>query len=69
MGFPVPTYDWFRKDLLTDIRTIISGLKDIDLFEPDALDRLVNRHKDGIEDNSKMLMTLLVFAEWREQYL
>jgi len=69
MGFPVPTYEWFRKDLLTEIRKIISGLKDANLFEPDALDRLVNRHKDGIEDNSKMLMTLLVFAEWREQYL
>jgi len=27
------------------------------------------RHKAGIEDHSKVLMTLLVFTQWQQQYL
>ncbi len=69
MGFPLPTHDWFQREMVTQIQPIISRLKCTDLFNPRALDRLVSRHKDGVEDHSKFLMTLLVFSEWMEQYL
>lgn len=68
MGFPVPTNEWFQGELLSQIGDIISCLKKEPWFRANALDDLVASHKSGAEDHSKMLMTLLVFSEWRHQY-
>jgi asparagine synthase (glutamine-hydrolysing) len=68
MGFPVPTANWFRGDLLPGIENTIAGLRSEIWFCPKSLADLISRHKAGIEDHSKLLMTLLVIAEWRRQY-
>lgn len=68
MGFPVPTDEWFKGDLLNQIGDIVGNLKKESWFRPDALDNLIDRHRAGAEDHSRILMTLLVFAEWRRQY-
>ncbi len=69
MGFPVPTEDWFKGELLADIKEIVAELKKEPWFNSMALDDLMSRHEAGIEDHSKILMTLLVFEEWRRQYV
>ena len=68
MGFPVPTKKWFEGKLMTRVEDIICQLKKDCLLKPDSLDNLVICHKKSIEDHSKILMTLLVFSEWRRQY-
>ncbi len=68
MGFPVPTKEWFEGDLMAQVGDVISDFKREPWFRADALDNLVARHRAGAEDHSKMLMTLLVFSEWRRQY-
>jgi len=69
MGFPVPTENWFRGELMADIRHKMESFKETGWFNPNILDSLVNIHEKGIEDYSKILMTLLVLNEWREQYI
>lgn len=69
MGFPVPTKDWFKGGLHSKIQEVVSELEDGSWLNTANLDNIVLKHKVGVEDHSKILMTLLVFAEWRKQYL
>ena len=68
MGFPVPTDEWFKGELMDQVGEVVGKLKKEPWFRSATLDKLIDRHKAGAEDHSKMLMTLLVFAEWRRQY-
>lgn len=68
MGFPVPTMDWFKGNLIHQIANEISVLKKGYWFQEKTLDRLFTDHKTGREDHSKLLMTLMVFSEWQRQY-
>lgn len=68
MGFPVPTNEWFQGELMSQIEDVIADLKKEPWFSHKSLDNLLARHKAGAEDHSKILMTLLVFSQWRQQY-
>lgn len=68
MGFPVPTTEWFKGALAPFIEDVIEDLKKKTWFEPKELDRIVLNHKRGVEDHSKILMTLMVLSEWLRQY-
>ena len=68
-GFPVPTRDWLKGPLLEQASDLISTLKPLGYFRSGAIDKLLTRHQEGVEDNSKLIMALLVFVNWREQYL
>ena len=67
-GFPVPTQEWFRGELMGQVEDIFCRLKKEPWFHADSLDTMITRHKAGSEDHSKFLMTLLVFSEWQRQY-
>lgn len=69
MGFPVPTENWFKGNLMPDIKHIIEGLEETCWFNTKIINEIVTRHERGVEDHSKILMTLVVLQEWREQYL
>jgi len=69
MGFPVPTQGWFRRDLMPKIKAITGDLKNTSCFKKHILDELISRHVTDQEDHSKILMSLLVIAEWKRQYL
>ncbi len=69
MGFPVPTSEWFQGELMSQVGDMISGLKKEPWFRGNALEELINRHGEGKEDHSRLLMTLLVFVEWQKEYL
>ncbi|MCK5219624.1 hypothetical protein KAR10_08880 [bacterium] len=68
MGFPVPTKDWFQGSLGQVLEERIGSFKRDSYFNPRVLDSLLDRHKVGIEDHSKILMTLVVLGEWIRQY-
>lgn len=68
MGFPVPTKQWFQGELINQIEENILDLKKEMWFKPESLDKLLIRHRKGVEDHSKILMTLLVISEWKKQY-
>lgn len=67
-GFPVPTENWFQGELLGHLEDTLGGLKQEGWFQPKALDSLLDNHKKGVEDNSKLLMSLMVLSEWRRQF-
>ena len=69
MGFPVPTSEWFLEELESRISDVVSSLKKEPWFHANSLEKLVNSHGTGKEDHSKLLMNLLVFAEWKKEYL
>jgi asparagine synthase (glutamine-hydrolysing) len=67
-GFPVPTREWLQDDRMDYVEDVIFKLKQEPWFQAKTLDKLIARHRAGTEDHSKILMTLLVFAEWQRQY-
>ena len=66
MGFPVPTKKWFQGELLNNVAEVITNLKGSSLFTRKILDKIISAHNKR-EDNSKILMTLLVFSEWMHE--
>lgn len=68
MGFPVPTNDWFRGRLIDYIEDVINDLKKEGWFSVSSLVKLLERHRKGTEDNSRILMMLVVLREWQNQY-
>ncbi len=68
MGFPVPTAEWFKGRLIDQVCDVLGNLKQDSRFNPEALDKLIECQRTGAEDQSRLLMTLLVFEEWQRQY-
>ncbi len=68
MGFPVPTNDWFRGKLIGYVEDVANDLKKEGWFSGSSLVKLVERHRKGIEDHSRILMMLVVLREWQNQY-
>lgn len=69
MGFPVPTQSWFKGELVPAIKEIVGRLKGAFWLQPHSLDDLIKHHANGVEDHSKLLMSMLVISEWKKQYL
>lgn len=70
MGFPVPTKHWFGKDIFKGLKQILMDEKSTFLhFEKKGVEKLLNRHAEGKEDHSKLLMMLLVFNMWKTNFL
>ena len=70
-GFPTPIAKWLREDLhdraraiLLDERTLARGY-----VRPDYVRRCLDRHRDGVEDLSHRLFTLLVLELWHRKYV
>lgn len=71
MGFGVPLDHWFRGELkgllqevLLDSRTLNRGL-----FQPEAIQQLVDEHVQGKWDHSYRLWSLLVMELWQQTFL
>jgi asparagine synthase (glutamine-hydrolysing) len=70
-GFNIPVAKWFRGELrgllldtLSRDRIVRQGL-----FEPAAVERLVQQHFSGQRDNRKQLWTLLVLQLWYDRWM
>lgn len=51
------------KDYLTDTRIKKEGIFDIDVIE-----RIIQRHISGVQDNSTILLTLLCWKCWYDRF-
>lgn len=70
-GFNIPVAQWLAnelKELASDL--FAEGhLRQQGLFQPAAVQQLMQQHLEGKRDNRKQLWTLLVFQLWYERYL
>jgi asparagine synthase (glutamine-hydrolysing) len=66
MGFGVPLDHWLRTDLSPQLDALLheSALKNLGWFRWEALQRLVNEHRQRKFDHSARLWALLVLEQW-----
>src|SRR5438093_1262422 len=69
-GFGIPVAEWFRGPLKEQMLSALSRdrLAAHGLFEPRAVQQLVEDHLSGRWDNRKQLWTLFAFELWHEGY-
>ena len=69
MGFAVPLASWFRGPLADRVRASLQGgpLRSCGLFDGAAIDRLVDEHMAGTQDQSQAIWALLMFAGFLEK--
>lgn len=70
-GFEVPIDRWLRTDLAELTRDMLSRERVTrrGLFDPDAVDRLVQSHIEGGESRGREVYALLVLELWQEHVL
>jgi len=69
MGFPVPIKDWFSNDLAQAAQKIENHPALTKWINADFLQDVLQKHKSGVEDNGKLIMSLLVLTFWMDHYL
>lgn len=71
MGFGIPLSHWFRDELRPLLRdTLLSSTaRSRGLFDPHAVETLVDEHETGRFDHAHRLWALLVFEEWCRTFL
>ncbi len=69
LGFPVPTRIWLREDKYYNIvkEAFLSPAAE-KYFKTKELVRLLDRHKNGKEDNSRKIWTVYMFLVWYKRY-
>ncbi|MCD7807538.1 MAG: asparagine synthase C-terminal domain-containing protein, partial [Lachnospiraceae bacterium] len=69
LGFPVPTRVWLREDKYYNIvkEAFLSPAAE-QYFHTRELVRLLDRHKNGKEDNSRKIWTVYMFLVWYGEY-
>lgn len=69
LGFPVPIRDWIKED---DFYNEIKDTFDLEivdeLFDRDAIIRLLNDHKNGVRDNYRKVWAIYSFLKWYKVY-
>ncbi|HDP94420.1 MAG TPA: asparagine synthase (glutamine-hydrolyzing) [Candidatus Aminicenantes bacterium] len=70
-GFSIPIKNWLRTDLRDLMQDTLSEarIKDSGLFQPQAVQRMVNEHLSGKQNHSHRLWALIQFNLWRELWL
>jgi len=71
MGFAVPLDHWFRGPLSGRVRAELlgPGLLDTGLFDPGAIERIIDDHQARRWDHSQTLWSLLMFAGFQRRFL
>lgn len=69
MGFPVPIKDWFSNDLSQVLHKIGERPELKNWINVDFMQEILRNHTSGMEDNAKLIMSLLVLTFWMNQYL
>ncbi|HED36279.1 MAG TPA: asparagine synthase (glutamine-hydrolyzing) [Gammaproteobacteria bacterium] len=70
-GFPVPIASWFRSSLYEQTREVLlddSTLKR-NYFKPAYIENILTRHKNGSEDLSRRIFSLLNLELWHRKYI
>jgi asparagine synthase (glutamine-hydrolysing) len=63
--FTVPVGEWFRRDSHDWLRGVLAGSELLErLFDPAALEGLLQRHRDGTANHTRELRALAALALW-----
>src|SRR5215831_8131899 len=70
-GFSIPAAAWLRGDLEPFARETLSAdtIRRQGFFDPQAVERVIDRHVRGDEDLSRQLWGLLAFTLWHERHV
>ncbi len=69
LGFPVPIRIWLREDAYYNkVRDAFTSPAAAQYFNTDEIVRLLDRHKEGKEDNSRKIWTIYMFLVWYDDY-
>ncbi len=69
LGFPVPIRIWLKDEKYYNIvKKAFTGDAANKYFNTDEIVKLLDRHKDGKEDNSRKIWTIYMFLVWHKQF-
>ena len=70
-GFPVPIANWFRTSLYERTREILLDNTSLDrgYFKPTYIEKTLQNHRDGKEDLSRRIFSLLNLELWHRKYI
>ena len=70
-GFPVPIANWFRTSLYEQTREILLDKASLErgYFNPEYIENTLIRHKNGSEDLSRRIFTLLNLELWHQKFI
>jgi len=70
-GFPVPINAWFKGDFSDKAADILLNQRSVDrgYFDRNYVTRLIGMHKDGKENYSKLLFSLMVLEIWHKTFI
>ncbi len=69
LGYPVPVRKWLKNELYDWARDIIENSSADEFIDKKYALELLERHRDGSEDNYRKLWTILVFSRWYDLYV
>ena len=70
-GFPVPIAAWFRGELYEKICEILLDSKTLarGYFKPEYIESILKKHKNGSQDLSRRIFSLLNLELWHRKYI
>ena len=70
MGFGVPLAAWFRRELADHTRDVLLDrrARERGVFDPRAVQALLDEHRAGTRDRATQIWSLLVFEEWARRW-
>jgi len=70
-GFSIPLATWLRAPLRDFVHTYLSesALREVGLFNPKAVIRLLTEHDRGVSNHETQIWVLLVFMLWHDLYI
>ncbi|WP_342349206.1 asparagine synthase (glutamine-hydrolyzing) [uncultured Nitrospira sp.] len=70
-GFPVPVAKWFRENLYHQVRDVLLDSKSLtrNYFQESYIDNALKRHRQGKEDLSRRLFSLVALEMWHKKYI
>lgn len=69
LGFPVPVRDWIREDdFYEEIKSVFDMDISHELFNHEYLTRLLDNHKNKVQDNYRKIWTIYSFLKWYEVF-
>ena len=70
-GFSIPLNHWLRGPLRDLLRSHLaaSAIREMGLFNPMAIDRLLDEHDRGVQNHETQLWALLTFVLWHRSYI
>lgn len=69
LGFPIPIRVWLREDKYYNrVKKMFTSKSAEEFFHTDYLNRLLEEHKKGKQDNSRKIWTVYIFLIWYERF-